>query len=149
MNNSKSFPWLSPIHKEGNKPCFIYMIKYGCYSYLPRKFYERKYTLKTEGIQITLYFIMSSISLVKNFLWKHGMHKYYSQCETETNILWMDPIIFTIVLRALYKINAQTQMYDLSWPLTVVKLVYELQLSYFMNCRLISLFSVWTVVCSM
>ena len=37
-----------------------------------------------------LYFIMRSISLVRHcFLWRHILHKYYSQCETETNIIWM------------------------------------------------------------
>jgi len=27
---SKSVPWLSPMHKEGNKPCFIYLLIYDC-----------------------------------------------------------------------------------------------------------------------
>ena len=35
---SKTVPWLSPIHKEGNEPCFIYMIKYGCYFHPLRNF---------------------------------------------------------------------------------------------------------------
>ena len=31
---SKTVAWLSPIHKEGNEQCFIYMIRYGCYFYI-------------------------------------------------------------------------------------------------------------------
>ena len=34
------------------------------YFYLPRKFYKRKCHVRTEGIQLTLYFIMRSIYLV-------------------------------------------------------------------------------------
>jgi len=37
-------------------------IKYGCYFYLPRKLYKPKYTVRTEGIRITQYFIESSIA---------------------------------------------------------------------------------------
>jgi len=36
--------------------------KNGCYCYLPRKCYERNYTVRTEGIQLALYFIMSALS---------------------------------------------------------------------------------------
>jgi len=38
ITNSKTVPCLTPIHKEGNEPCFIYRIKYGCYFYLLHTF---------------------------------------------------------------------------------------------------------------
>jgi len=31
---SKPVRLLSPIHKEGNEPCFIYTIKYGCTTFI-------------------------------------------------------------------------------------------------------------------
>ena len=37
---------------------FYCTLKYSCYFYFPRKLYERKYTVRTEGIRITLYVIM-------------------------------------------------------------------------------------------
>jgi len=55
---------LSPIHKEGNELCFIYTIKYDYTTFTSRVNVLNENTFKTEGIQITLYF-MSSISLDK------------------------------------------------------------------------------------
>ena len=57
--------WLSPIHKEGNTPCFIYTITYDCTTLTSRVNVLYITTVRTDGIQITLYFIMSSISLIK------------------------------------------------------------------------------------
>ena len=56
---------MSPIHKEGNKPCFIYTIKYDCTTLTSHVNVVNENTVRTEGIQITLYLIMSFISLVK------------------------------------------------------------------------------------
>ena len=30
VEHSKTVPGLSPIHKEGNEPCFIYLLIYDC-----------------------------------------------------------------------------------------------------------------------
>ena len=48
------------IHKEGNEPCFIYTIQFDC---IISPLNENN--VKTEGIQITIYRLMSSISLDK------------------------------------------------------------------------------------
>jgi len=60
----QTIPWSLPIHKEGNEPCFILRLNMAV-TFLSCKFYEWKYTVRTKGIRITLYFILSSISLVK------------------------------------------------------------------------------------
>ena len=75
MHNSKTVQRLSPIHKEGNKPCFIYKIKYDCTTITT---VLNENTVRTEGIQITLYFIMNSISLLNYCCFNennHGLHK--------------------------------------------------------------------------
>jgi len=64
---------LSPIQKEGNKPCFIYTIKYDCTTFTSRVNVLNKNTVRTEGIQITLYFTMSSISLVNIVVFYENM----------------------------------------------------------------------------
>ena len=56
---------MSSIHKERNQPCFIYTIKYDYTTFTSRVNVHNENTAGTEGIQITLNFIMSSISLVK------------------------------------------------------------------------------------
>jgi len=56
---------LSPIHKEENEPCFIYLLKYDCTTVTSGVNALNENTVRTEGIQITLDFIMSSIYLVK------------------------------------------------------------------------------------
>jgi len=61
---SKTAPWLPPIHKEGNKLYFIYLLIYDCTTFTSRVNVLNENTIRTEGIQITLNFIMSSISLV-------------------------------------------------------------------------------------
>jgi len=58
--------------QKGNEPCFIYTMKYGCTSVTFRVNFI-KYTVRTEGIQITLYFIMSSISLVRHCCFYENM----------------------------------------------------------------------------
>ena len=63
--HSKTVPWLSPIHTQGNELCFIYTIKYDCTTFTSRVTVLNENTVRTEGIQITLYFKMSSISLVR------------------------------------------------------------------------------------
>ena len=61
---------LSPIHKEGDKLCFIYTIKYGCTTFTSRgNVLNENYTVRAKGIQITPYFIMSSITLVFMKTW--------------------------------------------------------------------------------
>ena len=35
----KTAPWLSPIHKEGSEPCFIYTLTYGCPTFTSRVFF--------------------------------------------------------------------------------------------------------------
>jgi len=57
---------LSPIHKEGNELCFMYTITYDIITFTSLVNVVNKNTVRTEGIKINLYFIMSSISLVKN-----------------------------------------------------------------------------------
>jgi len=69
---------LFPIHKEGNEPRFIYTIKYDCTTFTLRVNVlneNTENTVRTKGIQITLYFIMSSISLVKY------MHQLYDHID--------------------------------------------------------------------
>ena len=61
----KTVSWLSPIHKEGSEPCFIYTIKYRCATFYSCVNVLKGNTVRTEGIQLTLYFIVSSISLCK------------------------------------------------------------------------------------
>jgi len=56
---------LSPMYKEGNKLCFIYTITYDCTTFTSCVNVLNENTFRTEGIQITLYFIISSIYLVK------------------------------------------------------------------------------------
>ena len=51
--------WLSLIHKEGNERCFMYTIQYDCTTFTSRVNILNENTLP--DIQITLYFIMSSI----------------------------------------------------------------------------------------
>jgi len=70
---SKTVPWLSPIHKEGNELCFIHTIKYEGTTFTSRVHVLNENTVKTEGIQITLYFIMSSLSLVKYCFFNENM----------------------------------------------------------------------------
>ena len=53
---------MTPIHKEGNKS-FNYLVKYDCTTFFSCVNVLNENTVRTEGIQITLYFIMSSISL--------------------------------------------------------------------------------------
>ena len=57
---------MSPIHKNGNEPCFIYTIAYDCTTFTSRVDVLDENTDITKGIQITLYLIMSSIRLVKH-----------------------------------------------------------------------------------
>ena len=82
--------WLSPIHKEGNEPCFIYVLIYDCTTFTSCVNVLNKNTVMTEGIQITLYSIISSISLVRHCLVLVKTKYMYSQCETETNITLME-----------------------------------------------------------
>ena len=56
---SKTVSWLSLIHKEGNERCFMYTIQYDCTTFTSRVNILNENTLP--DIQITLYFIMSSI----------------------------------------------------------------------------------------
>ena len=88
--DTKTVPWLSPIHKEGNKPCFIYMIKYGWTTFTVSVNVLNENTVRTVGIQITLYFIMSSISLVQYCCYyENRVCITSSQRKTETNIMQM------------------------------------------------------------
>ena len=92
--------WLSPIHKEGNGHVIVSYTQrrkrtvfYLCVNIWLHYFYLQnvlnKNTVMTEGIQITLYSIIRSISLVRH-CWVLVKTKYmYSQCETETNITLM------------------------------------------------------------
>ena len=64
--NSNNGPMIFYYTQRRKWAVFYSMITYGCYFYLPHNFLGPKYTVRTEGIQITLYFITSSISLVKN-----------------------------------------------------------------------------------
>jgi len=64
---------------------FYSLLIHDCITFTSR---ENENTVRIKGIQISLYFIMSTISLVRHcccFL-KHGLHKWYNQCETETNV---------------------------------------------------------------
>ena len=65
FNNLKLSRDTFPIHKEGNDPCFIYLLIYDCTTFTSRVNVLNEHTVRTKGIQITLYFIMSSISLVR------------------------------------------------------------------------------------
>jgi len=42
------------LHIKRKRAVIYFTIKYGCYFYLPCKFYKWKYTVRTEGIRITL-----------------------------------------------------------------------------------------------
>jgi len=53
--------------------CFIYTIKYDCTSFTSCVNVLNEDTITTEGIQITLYFIMSSTSPVKNCCFYENM----------------------------------------------------------------------------
>ena len=51
--------------------------------------FTSRVTVKIKGIQTTLFFIMSSISLVKyRFFYENMFCITSSQCKTETNIMW-------------------------------------------------------------
>ena len=72
------------------KRCFIYLLIYECTTFTSSVNVLNENTVRTEGIQITLYFIMSSISLVWHCCFYYNMVCISrSQCETETNITWM------------------------------------------------------------
>jgi len=58
---------LSSIHKEGNRVSFICQ-KYNCTTFTSRVNVVNKNTVRTDGIQITLYLIMYSVSVVKKLL---------------------------------------------------------------------------------
>ena len=62
---SKTVPWLPHLHKEGNELCFICLLIYECTTFTSRVNVLNEKTVRTEGIQITLYFIMSFVSLVR------------------------------------------------------------------------------------
>ena len=73
-----------PIHKEGNEPRFIYTIKYDCTTFTLRVNVlneNTENTVRTKGIQITLYFIMNFISLVKY------MHQLYDHIDKKVTYL--------------------------------------------------------------
>jgi len=55
---------LSPLHKEGNEPYFINLLIYDCTTLTKRVNVLNEITVRSEDMQITLYFVMSSISLV-------------------------------------------------------------------------------------
>jgi len=57
---------LSPIHKEGNEHCFVYLLIHDCTTFTSRVNVLYENTVRTDGIQITLYFIMRSLSLVEH-----------------------------------------------------------------------------------
>jgi len=59
---------LSSIHKEGNELCINYLLIYDCTTFTSRVNVLNDNTVRTEGIQINLYFIMSYIYLVKHCL---------------------------------------------------------------------------------
>ena len=86
---SKTVPLLSPIHKEGNKPCFINTINYGCTIFTSCVNFINENTLSEP--KVTLYFIVSYISLVKYCCFYENRvcinSIVNSQCETETNMI--------------------------------------------------------------
>ena len=55
---------MSPIHKKGNELCFIDLLIYDCTTLTKRVNVLNETTVRSEGMQITLYCVMSSISLV-------------------------------------------------------------------------------------
>ena len=61
---SKTVSWLSPIHRKRNELCFIYLLIYFCTILTSSANILNEHTVRSEGIQLTLYFIMSAISLV-------------------------------------------------------------------------------------
>ena len=73
MLHSKTVLLLSPIHKEGSKLCFIYLLIYDCNTLTSPVNVLNKNSVRSEGIQITLYFIMSSISLVRHCCFYENM----------------------------------------------------------------------------
>ena len=71
-NYSKTVPWLSPIHKEGNKLCFNYLLIYDCTTFTSRENVLNENTVRTEGTQISVYFIMSPVSIVRHCCFMKG-----------------------------------------------------------------------------
>ena len=64
---------MSPIHKAGNELCFIYLLIYYCTTLISRVNVLNENTVRSEGIQITLYFIISSISIVRHCCYYENM----------------------------------------------------------------------------
>ena len=53
---SKTVQRVSPIHQEGNEPCFIHTIQYYCTTFTSRVNVLNENTVRTECIQMTLNF---------------------------------------------------------------------------------------------
>ena len=72
--NSKTVPWLSPYNTQRRKLTVFYsLLIHGCTTFISREKVLNENTVRTKGIQTTLYFIMSSTSFVRHCCFYYNM----------------------------------------------------------------------------